>query len=351
MHDMRRGFLQSDGEQCVMHGLHDGIYDDRRHADGSHSSESMRYVCCGLRRHYGDWRQQRMHDMRCRVLQGDREQCGVHGLHDGVHDDRRHADGSHGVESLRYVQCRIRRVQRWWYERLYCLCSWHVQTCCSQQRMHCRRCWQARLYISYSGSSRYSRHPTSELPGQHVQECSGSGVIALVDHIWRHRSCCQLRTCRCESHNRWQRSWSRADRYYGQQWRDCRLGSQGLRKRLCRRQYVDDTRCVHWQQQRRYHSNICNWDRRFGSMRRLSRKRCVTCWRDDMLYPHRTTDRSALDTAYGTTDGSANVSALKPAHIAAIRSAFIAAIRSAFNATIGSAYDAALKTADNAAIR
>ena len=86
-------------------------------------------------------------------------------------------------------------------------------------------------------------------------------------------------------------------------------------------------------------------------MRRLSRKRCVTCWRDDMLYPHRTTDRSALDTAYGTTDGSANVSALKPAHIAAIRSAFIAAIRSAFNATIGSAYDAALKTADNAAIR
>ncbi len=85
-----------------MHGLRAGVYDGRRYDDRSHGVQSMRYVQCRIRRHDGDGRQQRMHHMRRGLLQSDCEQRGMHGVHDGVYDDRWH-DGSHGSESVRYV--------------------------------------------------------------------------------------------------------------------------------------------------------------------------------------------------------------------------------------------------------
>ncbi len=65
-------------------------------------------------------------------------------------------------------------------------------------------------------------------------------------------------------------------------------------------------------------------------MRGLSRKRCVTCWRNDMLYPHRTTDRSALDTAYNTTDGSTNNAAIKTANKSAFHATYDAALHATY---------------------
>jgi hypothetical protein len=83
--------------------MHAGVYDGRRHNDGSHSVESMQYVQFRIWRHYGERRQQRMHYMRGGILQSDGQQCGVHGMHAGVYDERRHGDGSHSAEPMQRV--------------------------------------------------------------------------------------------------------------------------------------------------------------------------------------------------------------------------------------------------------
>ena len=96
---MRRRVLQSDRQQCYVHGLHDGVYDDRRYDDGSHGFESVQRVCGWVWRLEFCWHKW-LQCMYSGHLQDYRWQCCVHGLHYGVYDDWRHVDGCHGAEPV-----------------------------------------------------------------------------------------------------------------------------------------------------------------------------------------------------------------------------------------------------------
>ncbi len=77
----------------LQHGLHDGWWYDY----GSHGAKSVQRVCGWVWRYEFRWHK-RLHSMRRRVLQSVREQCRVHAMHNGAHDDRWYDDGSYGVE-------------------------------------------------------------------------------------------------------------------------------------------------------------------------------------------------------------------------------------------------------------
>ena len=100
---MRSRLLQSDIWQFSMYCMHDGVYDNGWYGYWSNRAEPMQHVCGGLWRHICERWQQRMHDMRGGVLQSDGQQCGVHGVHDGVYNDERRDDWSYRSESVQHV--------------------------------------------------------------------------------------------------------------------------------------------------------------------------------------------------------------------------------------------------------
>ena len=75
--------------------------------------------------------------MQCWYLQDRYWQRGVHGLHYGVYDDRRYADRSDGAEPMQRVCSRVWWCELWRHKRLHSMHSgYELQSLGWQQRLH-----------------------------------------------------------------------------------------------------------------------------------------------------------------------------------------------------------------------